>query len=74
MVVQPHFEHCVQFWLQQYKKDIKLLKSAQKRATKMVKGLEDKMYDESLRFLGLFRPGKRKLRGGLMAAYRSSSG
>ena len=40
----------------------------------MVKGLEDKMYDESLRFLGLFRPGKRKLRGGLMAAYRSSSG
>ena len=38
----------------QCKSDIKLLESVQRRAMRMVKGLEEKLYKEQLRALGLF--------------------
>ena len=44
--VQPHLLHWVQLWQTQYEKDIKLLESIQRRAMKMVKGLEGKTYEE----------------------------
>lgn len=60
---RPYLECCVQLQGPQHRKDIELLGTVQRRATKVIRGMDPFSYEERLRGLGIVQPGYEKTPG-----------
>ena len=53
-LVRPHLEYCIHMWSPQYRRNIDLLECVQRRATKILQGMEQHSCEDRLKDLGLF--------------------
>lgn len=62
---------CIQFWSPWYKKKAtEALEIMQRKATKMIRDLEAKSYEEQLKELNMFGLMKRRLRGDRITVFQ----
>ena len=71
-LVRPHLEYCcsVQNWNPHFRKNIELIEGVQRRATKLVKGVEHLQIMNRLEYLGLMCHHTRRIRSNLINTYK----
>jgi len=65
-LLRPHLESCIQLWGPQHRKDMDVLERIQRRAMKMIRGLDDLSYEDRLREFSLEET---RLQGDLLASF-----
>ena len=73
-LVRPKLEYCIQVWSPFLKKDIDALERIQKRATKMIFGLNRLRYENRLKECQLLPLTKRRVRGDLIETFKLLKG
>jgi len=73
-LVRPHLEYCCPIWNPHYIKDIKLVEGVQRRATKIVWGMENLDYEKRLNRLGLMHLDRRRVRSDLLVTFKIING
>lgn len=73
-LVRIHLKYYVHFWSLHYEKDPEFLELVQRREIKLVRGLENKTYENHPRKLGLFTLKRRRLSRCLIAPYNNLGG
>ena len=73
-MVRLHLDYCIQAWKPHLRKDIDKLEKVQRRATKMIEGMESLGYLERLRILNLTTLETRFLRADLIEVYKIFKG
>ena len=73
-LVRPILEYCHSAWSPHLLRDIDLLETVQRRATKMVIGMNSLSYEERLKKLDLFPLSHRRQRGDLILLYKMFNG
>lgn len=69
-LVRPHVEYANQVWSPHLMKDIEIVENVQRRATRMVPGLEGLSYEERLKKLNLPTLAYRRARGDMIETYK----
>ena len=69
-LVRPHLEFANVAWHPRYQKDIELIESVQRRATKCIPGMKDMSYEQRLKAMKLPTLKYRRKRGDLIEAYK----
>jgi hypothetical protein len=73
-LVRPRLEYCIQAWCPYLRKDIELLESVQRRATKQIEGYWNLRYEDRLKRTKLISLEKRRVRGDLIQVFKILKG
>ena len=69
-LVRPHLEYANVVWHPRYKKHVSMLEKVQRKATRLLPGMEMKSYEERLRVLRLPSLVYRRFRGDAIEIYK----
>jgi len=73
-LVRPRVKYFSQVWSPYYKKDIQLIEGVQKRATKLITGMQGLNYNDRLKQLGLMKLEGRRMRSDLVETFKIVNG
>ena len=73
-LIRPMLEYCQEIWQPHLAKDIDLIESVQRRATKLIYELREMSYDDRLKELGLFKLSARRARGDMITVFKIMNG